>query len=285
MEKLAKVNKEKMSSKSSKKDKYEDDGKTIHIQHHKVKKKNKDKDRDNLHYLYESLDDPRELEKANHVISIAMRKDYEETIKTCLLDISNHFEDLPPFNDYPYFRINPTTKFVPKLNTKTEIFSERQLKELHMNLPYYQQFKNLKLLYSPSVHGISMKTFYLNTEGYKCTIIAIKDDNQHIFGGYLTESIRNSQKFYGTGESFVFTFHDKERIHCYQSTMINEFFAYSDMEVIAMGGSDNHFSLVIRDDFLKGHSRPTETFNNPCLAHKEDFFIKKFEVWTFDENN
>jgi len=231
---------------------------------------------------YEALA-PIDIKTCDLVVSVAMRNDYQDTIMTSLFDIVNHDEDLPGFGDYPYFRINPIVKYVPKLDCISEILSERQLKELHMNIPYYQQYKNLKLLFSPSKHGTSMKQFYMNTCGYKTTFIFIKDDNQNVFGGYLSEPIRNSQKFYGTGESFVFTYRNNERIHCYHSSMENEYFIYSDDDIIAMGCDDKNFAFVIREDFLKGSSRFTNTFHNPTLAHSEEFFIEKMEVYAFDE--
>lgn len=246
------------------------------------KNSKKNKESQFIEEQYEAIA-PIDIKTSELVLSVAMRKDYPETILSTIIDITNHDEDMPGFGDYPYFRVNQVIKFIPKLDTESDIFSERQLKELHMQLPYYQKYKNLKLLYSSSKHGISMKTFYLNTEGYKNTIMIIKDEEQHIFGGYLSEPIRNSQKFYGTGESFVFTYHNSERIHVYQSTMKNEYFIYSDFDLIAMGCDDKSFAFVVREDFLKGSSRPTSTFNNPTLANNEDYFIVKFEVWTFDE--
>jgi len=46
---------------------------------------------------------------------------------------------------------------------------------------------------------------------------------------------------------------------------------------------DKKFSLSIRSGFFKGKSETTETFNNPPLIKKDQFFVTNFEVWTFDE--
>lgn len=222
-------------------------------------------------------------ETADLICSVAINKDYTDTITAVILAINNHAEDISNDDDYPYFKINQTIKFIPKLDTPSEILSERQLRELHQSLPYYHQYKNLRLLYSPVKHGTMMKTFYQLTEGSSVSIVVIKDDNQHIFGGFLSEEIRNSQKFYGTGESFVFTFHNSERIHAYEGTTDNEYYIYSDDEVFAMGCSNNDFSFVCRNDFLKGTSRTTTTYKNPTLSGSEIFFIHKLEVWTFQD--
>jgi len=249
----------------------------INDQQKKSNKENLDKDN------YEIVA-PIEVNTVDLVLSVAMRKDYQLTIMNSIIEIANHQEEIPGYGDYPYFRINPTVKFIPKItNFNSEILSERQLKEIHMNIPYYMQYKNLKLLYSATKHGISMKQFYMNTLGEKITILVIKDDNQHILGGYLSESIRNSQKFYGTGETFVFSFHNSERLHTYPATMENEYFIYSDDDVIALGCDDTNFSISIRDEFLKGCSHTTKTFKNPILASGEEFFILKFEIYGFED--
>lgn len=38
-------------------------------------------------------------------------------------------------------------------------------------------------------------------------VVVVKDVESYMFGGYLSDGIRNSGgKFYGNGESFLFTF-------------------------------------------------------------------------------
>lgn len=217
------------------------------------------------------------------ICSVAKNKDYTDTITSIILAINNHAEDIPNEDDYPYFKENHTIKFIPKLDTPSEILSEKQLREIHQNIPYYQRYKNLKLVYSITKDGTSMKTFYENTQDVPVSIVVIKDDSQHIFGGYLSEPIKNSPKFYGTGESFVFTFHNSERIHCFEGTSENEYYIMSDNEIFAMGCSDDSFSWVLRNDFLKGTSRPTKTYRNSVLSGNEEFFVMKFEVWTFSD--
>lgn len=227
---------------------------------------------------------PLSTEESDLVCSIAMNKDYTDIITSVILSINNYSENIPSEEDYPFFKENHTIKFIPKLtNAKSEILSERKLRELHQNIPYYQRYKNLKLLFSTSVHGISMSTFFENTKDYKVSIVIIKDDDQNVFGGYLSEEIRRTDKFYGTGESFVFSFHKGERIHIYEGTTDNEYYIYSDNDLFAMGCSDGQFSLAVRNQFLKGSSRQTSTYKNSCLASNEEFFITKFEVWTFEE--
>ena len=46
-----------------------------------------------------------------------------------------------------------------------------------------------------------------------------------------------SEKFYGTGESLVFSFYKGDRIHSYASTGANDYFIYTDDIMIAFGCS------------------------------------------------
>lgn len=223
-----------------------------------------------------------DYKSTNLVLSVAMRKDYEETIFYTILDIVNSNDELKTLNLYPHFKAQQSFKFVPKLDFKSNIFSEKQLIELHNNLPNINRFKNFKLLYSFEKDGISFSTFYQKVSDYQQSIIVIEDDMQNVFGAYLSEEIRNSQKFYGTGETFLFSFFKSVKIYCFQSTMENDFFIYTDDEIISFGCEDKYFSLSIRNDFLKGTSRKTKTYNNPCLSYNENFFVKKFEVWTLE---
>lgn len=227
--------------------------------------------------------EPISIKDEESIIDVACNKDYQETILRILKAIENYNQDIETYDDYPYFRVQNTIKFIPKLSQTSEILSERQLKELHINLPYYQQYKNLKLLYSTTVHGIKMKTFFDLCSNSSSSIIVMKDDEQNVFGGYLSEQIKKSNNFYGTGESFVFTFYKTARIHIFQATCENDYYIYSDQDIVAMGCSDNNFSWVVRDEFLKGSSRPTITYKNLNLSDREEFFITKFEVWTFEE--
>lgn len=110
----------------------------------------------------------------------------------------------------------------------------------------------------------------------------IKDDSENVFGVYCTEQLKIGNHFYGSGESFLFSFYKTEKIHCFHTTGYNDHFMYSDEKILAFGCSDNYFSLNIQDDFLNGYSKTTQTFNNAMLSDKEKFFISKLELWQID---
>lgn len=224
-----------------------------------------------------------DVKSEDAIFEVFKAKDYTDIVSNIIHSIDNYYQDNDTFDDYPYFRVQNTCKFIPKLNIPSEILSERQLREVHAHLPYYHQYKSLKLLYSSSKHGVSIKTFYLQAEEIKNSILLIKDDNQNVFGAYVSEAFRNNNSVYGTGETFLFTFYKTERIHIFNSTGVNDYFIYSDDTQISFGCSDNYFSLSIDSDFLKGYSKTTQTFKNPPLTPNETFFISKLELWSFHD--
>ena len=94
-----------------------------------------------------------------------------------------------------------------------------------------------------------MRTFYLKTKNFKSYILVIKDENDNIFGGYISDEIKSSENFYGTGETFVFSFFKSDRIHCFPSTGVNDLYVRTDDDSISLGASNNLYSLFIKGDF------------------------------------
>jgi hypothetical protein len=228
---------------------------------------------------------PKDVKEEPSIFEVFKSKEYTETIRSIINSIENYSKEIDGYDDYPYFRIQNTCKFIPKLDTASEILSEKQLKELHAHMHYYHQYKNLKLLYSSSKHGISLRSFYQLSEGAKNTILIIKDDNQNVFGAYASDEYRISHTFYGTGETFLFTFYKTDRIHVFHPTGLNDYYIYSDDKQICYGCSDNYFSLCLEKEFLCGYSKYTQTFKNPNLSTSDNFFISKLELWTFQDSS
>jgi hypothetical protein len=238
----------------------------------------------NLTSLEKDSFEPIEYEDVKNeesIFEIFTAKDYPEVMSGILQSIDNYYQDNDTYDDYPYFRVQNTCKFIPKLSHPSEILSERQLRELHAHLPYYHQYRNLKLVYSMTKDGCALKTFYMKSHDVKNSILIVKDDNQNVFGAYASEEFYSAHKFYGTGESFLFTFFKTERIHCFPSTGSNEHYIYSDEKMLAFGCSDDYFSLCLENDFLSGYSKMTQTYKNPPLTPKDSFFVIKLELWTF----
>ncbi|CAN0501362.1 unnamed protein product, partial [Ectocarpus sp. 12 AP-2014] len=78
-----------------------------------------------------------------------------------------------------------------------------------------------------------------------------------------------SQDYYGTGESFVYSFHPSFKAHRW--TGANDYFCISSDSWLAMGGGGGGFAFQIDDELDAGESNPSDTFGSPRLSSNEFF--------------
>jgi LysM repeat protein len=163
------------------------------------------------------------------------------------------------------------------------------------HIPARLQRTNLVLLYSTAVHGVSLRTFYNNTEKNGPTMLLVKDTRHRIFGGIAMESWHlSSEHYYGTGESFLFAFkkpvdpqnpqeHQRNRLAVYPWTTADDYFQSGRDDGIILGGG-TQFGLYLDADFLEGHTGSCSTFGNQPLTgtEEEDFVCQVFECWGFE---
>ncbi len=96
-----------------------------------------------------------------------------------------------------------------------------------MNLPYYQQYKNVILIYNMSKDGTLLKTLYNKCKNIKNSILIIKDENKCIFGAYISEELSyHYHEFYGIAETFLFIFYDSNRLRVFNSTRENDYYIF-----------------------------------------------------------
>ncbi|CAE8681635.1 unnamed protein product, partial [Polarella glacialis] len=62
------------------------------------------------------------------------------------------------------------------------------------------------LRYTPKAHGVSLSTMFRNLAECEKTVVFIQDTEDFIFGGFAPATWEPSHKFYGSGESFVFSY-------------------------------------------------------------------------------
>lgn len=63
-----------------------------------------------------------------------------------------------------------------------------------------------RLAYAPRLHGMSLRTFHRRMEDEGPSLILIQDHSGVVFGGYASTPWSIGERYYGTGECFVFTF-------------------------------------------------------------------------------
>ena len=98
----------------------------------------------------------------------------------------------------------------------------------------------------------------------------------HRFGGFATEAWEPAQRYFGTGESFLFR--ATPSLAVYHWTGANTHFQLGSLDSIAMGGG-GHFGLWLDEVFEYGSSGPCETYGNPRLSSADSFRIIRVELW------
>ena len=222
-----------------------------------------------------------DYKKEESIVEIYKNQDWNHIVPLILDAIDHTKNKEKSYGNYPYFRTKTKIDFLPKLDVPSDILSTYQLKQLYEFLPDSHQYSDLYRVFSLSIYGSSLKTFYYKCQDINNSILVIKDDEDNIFGGYASECFQPTKNFSGTGECFLFTFYKENKIHVFNSTGINRFFMYCDDEQICFGCSDDYFSLSLRNDFLEGYSQTTKTYQNQPLSSKDKFIIVKLELWAF----
>ena len=91
-----------------------------------------------------------------------------------------------------------------------------------------------------------MNTFYGNLKHHMYTLILILDTEGNRFGAFCTQEWKSQKYFYGTGETFLFTFlGTNEEIVKYNWTGENDHIMFSDDYSIAVGGAHGKFALYV----------------------------------------
>jgi len=169
--------------------------------------------------------------------------------------------------------------------TGSSFLPTRLLQRVWGILPERYQIQSVSIEYSISRDGTSLLTLLdlCNTrkDPYPLLLI-VKDSNHHVFGAFLTEGIKKSSCFYGTGESFLFKV--SPTVETYPWTRQNELFTCCNDNFLAVGcgGEGSTYGLWIHSDLLKGSSSNCDTFENDVLSSEEFFDVLNLEVWGFN---
>nr|XP_037277593.1 oxidation resistance protein 1-like isoform X3 [Rhipicephalus microplus] len=126
---------------------------------------------------------------------------------------------------------------LPELLDSTEIFTEEHRRELCKHLPARAESYSWALVYSTLKHGFSLKTLYremLKTESP--ILLTVLDTEGAVFGVLTSCSLRMCEHFYGTGESFLFTFHPEFKL--YKWTGENVYFIKGNADFLAFGAGE-----------------------------------------------
>ncbi|KAJ8353796.1 hypothetical protein SKAU_G00213630 [Synaphobranchus kaupii] len=176
--------------------------------------------------------------------------------------------------------LEPET-FRPNLSEPSDLLQADQIEKLAKNLPPRTIGYPWTLAFGTSKHGMSIKTLYRAMQGQDTPVLmVIKDSDGEIFGALASEPFKVSDCFYGTGETFLFSFYPDFAV--FKWTGDNMFFIKGDMDSLAFGGGGGEFGLWLDGDLYHGRSHSCKTFGNPMLSQKEDFYVQDIEIWSFE---
>ncbi|XP_067111521.1 oxidation resistance protein 1b isoform X1 [Osmerus mordax] len=171
--------------------------------------------------------------------------------------------------------------FRPSLNEPSDLLQPEHIEKLAKNLPPRTIGYPWTLAFSSSKHGMSIKSLYRTMRGQDTPVLmVIKDSDGQLFGALASEPFKVSDSFYGTGETFLFTFCPEFEV--FKWTGDNMFFLKGDVDSLAFGGGGGEFGLWLDGDLYHGRSNPCKTFGNPRLSQKEDFVLQDIEIWAFE---
>ncbi|XP_026145504.1 oxidation resistance protein 1b isoform X1 [Carassius auratus] len=171
--------------------------------------------------------------------------------------------------------------FRPSLNEPSVLLQPDQIEKLAKHLPPRTIGYPWSLAFSTSKHGMSIKSLYRAMQAQDSPVLmVIKDSDGELFGALASEPFKVSDGFYGTGETFVFTFCPEFKV--FKWTGDNMFFIKGDMDSLAFGGGGGEFGLWLDGDLYHGRTHSCKTFGNPMLSKTEDFYVQDIEIWAFE---
>lgn len=138
--------------------------------------------------------------------------------------------------------------------------------------PHYPALSRLSgswnLLYSLDQHGISLNTLYSRCDPHAgSTLVVMRDSNDVLFGVWLGDGVHPTKgSYYGSGESFLWSFRPDEQLRVYKWTGKNDYVALCEPEYLSFGGGDGHYGLYLDNTLMDGSSARCPTFNNEPLC-------------------
>ncbi|XP_031236574.1 nuclear receptor coactivator 7 isoform X2 [Mastomys coucha] len=170
---------------------------------------------------------------------------------------------------------------LPILQPHSALLENMHIEQLARHLPARVQGYPWRLAYSTLDHGTSLKTLYRKSASLDSPVLlVIKDMDNQIFGAYATHPFKFSDHYYGTGETFLYTFSPNFKVFKWSGE--NSYFINGDISSLELGGGGGRFGLWLDADLYHGRSNSCSTFNNDILSKKEDFIVQDLEVWTFE---
>ncbi|XP_076877005.1 TLD domain-containing protein 2-like [Brachyhypopomus gauderio] len=166
----------------------------------------------------------------------------------------------------------------PTLSQHSSLLSLSQVQQLCQHFPAALRLNEWMLVYQTQTHGSSLSTLYRTAGSLdRCMVLLVRDTYGQVFGAVCSSPLRVSSSYYGTGQTFLFSF--SPHLQVYKWTGNNSYFLKGNSDSFWFGGGWGRFGLWLHCDLLRGRSQHCDTFNNDILSSVEDFLISELEVW------
>ncbi|KAH7941913.1 hypothetical protein HPB49_018501 [Dermacentor silvarum] len=173
-------------------------------------------------------------------------------------------------------------------NFQSEILSRDQMVVLWNWLPPRITMLQPELIYSTNEHGSSLTNFYVHTDTWEPTVLVVLTTRGERFGAYCsTRWQQRKQAYFGTGESFLFTFSPEAKRYAWigVGSMHDvphsaKLFMSANQTMILVGGG-NGMGLYVDQSLENGRTEHCDTFDNPPLGSSHDFVVNILEVIGF----
>ncbi|XP_020747739.1 TLD domain-containing protein 2 isoform X1 [Odocoileus virginianus] len=172
----------------------------------------------------------------------------------------------------------PECPVAPQLAGASQVLGASEMSQLSLHLPPRVTGYSWRLAFCTSRDGFSLRSLYRQMEGHSGPVLLVlRDQDGQMFGAFSSSALRLSKGFYGTGETFLFSFSPQLKV--FKWTGSNSFFVKGDLDSLMMGCGSGRFGLWLDGDLYRGGSHPCATFNNEVLARQEQFCISEVEAW------
>ncbi|CEG35131.1 hypothetical protein, variant 1 [Plasmopara halstedii] len=173
--------------------------------------------------------------------------------------------------------------YLLKLIDSSSILTADHIACIDHALPITTQLCRWYKIYSVEANGSSLETLLTLAKKQSPTLLVVKDAKGNVFGGFASDEWHRAFNYYGTGESFLFSFANTSAAGGfvkYQWSRKNSYFMLCSDESLIMGGGGN-FGLFLDSDLSRGTSGACETFNSPPLTVSQEFSCVQVELWGF----
>ncbi|XP_019646622.1 PREDICTED: TBC1 domain family member 24-like [Branchiostoma belcheri] len=167
----------------------------------------------------------------------------------------------------------------------THLLDKKQLHKLRSWVPKRFQLHRPVTLFSTINDGFHLQTMYHMCRNYSEFALIIRTDKEERFGAFIKciksfEDSKKDQGYFGTGETFVFSFSPVPVRYPWVGQMEQDMFISAANNSLIIGGG-NGYAIQLGSDLELGYTGMCDTFYNPILCQDAHFRCLELEVLGF----